>query len=199
MHRRFALVIESDRRTASAASLTGDLVIEFGDSRVRLVLTPNDSEPFSSGRLTVSELRHYMLDVPDTDAVAVVADDEALSTRVFDVYGLQVDAEIPRPHGLGDALGVYFEEAVHPIELPNFRGILRLPTTELLETTLDRDARAAFEEVRTGRVRIPEKVTALGLLGPAESRKLINTLLMALRNGEPSLSLLLSDENSDDR
>ena len=198
VRRRFALVVESDRRTASSTSVTSDLVVEFGDSRVRLVLTPNTSDPICTDRVSVLALRHYMLDVPDTDAVAVVADDDSLSTWVFDVYDLQVEGDTPRPAGLADALEAYFEEAVHPIELPNFRGVLRLPTTEVLEASLERDGRAAFEKVRTSRVRIPEKVTALSLLGPTESRNLVNTLVMALRNGEPSLALLLPDEFSDD-
>lgn len=196
--RRMALVIESERRSSSTVPITSDFVLEFGDIRVRLVLVASDSNPMSSGRIPISSLRHYILDVPDTDAIAVVADDDALSTWVFDVYGLQTDGERAEPMGIGEALDAYFEDIVHPIEIPNFRRVLSLPTKEVLEAALEQDAREAFEKVRRSNARIEEKITALGLLGSAECNNLVNTVLMALRSGKPSLSPLLPDGSSND-
>lgn len=195
--RRFSLVIESDRRSSETVPITSDFVLEYGDSRVRLVLGANDPDPMSSGRPSLSDLRHFMLDVPDTDAVAVVADNSALSTWVFDVYGLQADSESAHPMDLGDALAAYFDDTVHPIELPNFRHVLNFPSSEELATALEHDARAAFEKVRSSRARIEEKVRALGQLSPADCQALVDIVLNAFRNREPSLSLLLDDSTDD--
>jgi AcrR family transcriptional regulator len=135
-----------------------------------------------------------MLDVPDSDAIAVVADDDKLSTRVFDVYSLNSPAQMAAPLSLSEALDVYFEDIVHPIELPNFRAVLALPSNDQLESVLERDARAALERIRGSRARIEEKVTAIGLIGPEDSRRLVDILLHTMRTGQPSLSLLISEE-----
>jgi hypothetical protein len=192
--RRFAVVVESDRRMSSAASLTSDFVLEFGDARVRLILVPGHPDPLGDGAVTTASLAHYMLDVPDSDAIAVVADDDKLSTRVFDVYSLNSPAQMAAPLSLSEALDVYFEDIVHPIELPNFRAVLALPSNDQLESVLERDARAALERIRGSRARIEEKVTAIGLIGPEDSRRLVDILLHTMRTGQPSLSLLISEE-----
>ena len=143
--RRFALVVESDRRMSSAASLTSDFVLEFGDARVRLILVPGDPDPLGDGAVTTASLAHYMLDVPDSDAIAVVADDDKLSTRVFDVYSLNSPAQMAEPLSLSEALDVYFEDIVHPIELPNFRAVLALPSND--------STRVGARARRSGRAR----------------------------------------------
>lgn len=190
---RFALVVEADRKTSRAAALTSDFVLEFGDARLRIILAPREPDPLSGKRVNLDALAHYILDVPDTDALAIVADNERLSTYVFDVYALNSTAAKPLPADLGDALNAYFDNTVHPIELPDFHGLLTLPSTDRLESILEREARAALERIRTSRVRIEEKVTALGLIGPLDSRHLVETVLQALQ-GRPSLSTLISEE-----
>ncbi|MGA2804545.1 MAG: hypothetical protein ABSD85_15380 [Acidimicrobiales bacterium] len=194
---RFALVVESDRRTSSAASLTSDFVLEFGDARVRLILVPGDHDPIGRGTVSMSSLAHYMLDVPDSDAVAVVSDDEQLSTWVFDIYALKSSATTSDATALAEALSGYFESAVHPIELPDFRGVLALPSAEQLESALGRNAAAALDRIKHGRVQIEEKVRAINLIGPEDSRRLLDTLLSAVQGQSPSLSLLLQEDIAD--
>ena len=196
VNRRLSLIIESDRRSSRATSLTSDFVLELGDSRVRLLLTPDEPDPLST-LIPIDALRHYILDVPDTDAVAVVADDESLSTWVFDVYDLN-ETQLPNSSPLAEALGAYFEAAVHPIEIPNLRGTMALPTPEQLEDALERTARSAFSDVKGGRARIEEKVTAIGLLGPKDAEQLVGTLLQAYRSRQPILSSLLEAEAASD-
>jgi hypothetical protein len=189
--RNFSLVVESDRRTSQAASLTSDFVLELGDARLRLILTPGAPDPIGDGRITAALLSHYMLDAPDADAVAIVADDDELSTWVFDIYALNTSAHTTEPAGLADALNAYFEDTVHPIELPNFRGIIALPSQKEIESTLERNASSALAQVKESRARIEERVTALGLLGPSDSQRLVNSLIAAIRTGNPSLTTLL--------
>ena len=194
--RRLSLIIESDRRSSRATSLTSDFVLELGDTRVRLFLTPNESAPLTT-LIPIDALRHYILDVPDTDAVAVVADDENLSTWVFDVYDLN-ETQPPNSSPLADSLGAYFEAAVHPIEIPNLRGTMALPTPEQLEEALERNARSAFSGVKGGRPRIEEKVKAIGSLGPKDADRLVGTLLEAYRSKQSILSSLLETEAPSD-
>lgn len=196
VHRRLSLIIESDRRSSRATSLTSDFVLELGDSRVRLLLAPDEPTPLSA-LIPRDALRHYILDVPDTDAIAVVADDENLSTWVFDVYDLN-DTQLSDSSPLAEALGAYFEAAIHPIEIPNLRGTMALPTPEQLEDALERTARSAFSSVKSSRARIEEKVTAMGLLGPDDAEQLVDTLLHAFRSRQPNLSSLLETETATD-
>ena len=87
--------------------------------------------------------------------------------------------------------------AVHPIELPDFRGVLALPSAEQLESALGRNAAAALDRIKHGRVQIEEKVRAINLIGPEDSRRLLDTLLSAVQGQSPSLSLLLQEDIAD--
>jgi hypothetical protein len=193
--RNFSLVVESERRSSSAASLTSDFVLEYGDVRVRIILTPSESAPFEANVIDATMLAHYMLDVPDTDAVAIVADDRELSTWIFDIYSLNASATIEMQE-LATALNSYFEDFVHPIEVPNFRSALSLPTQDQLEPLLQQQAIAALEHIKTARVSIDEKKTALGRIGLQDRERLIKTLMQTIRTGHAAISILL-DEDQD--
>jgi hypothetical protein len=144
-------------------------------------------------------LAHYFLDVADTDAVAVVADDDALSTFVLDIYDANdPDRPTPLARPLADAVATYFLENVFAVELPNFRQVLALPSGPELHDRVERSVRASFERIRAARVRVPEQIAALEALGPEDARRLVACVGGVLDGDLPSISELLGRVEGED-
>jgi hypothetical protein len=191
----FAIVVESERRGAHAHDMESDLVVEYGDVRLRVLLCPDEATPLQ-GSASHARLAHYFLDVPDTDAVAVVSDDEELSTSVLDVYDANApgrSSQSARP--LADAIATYFTENVFAVELPDFRTVLALPSEAELRDRLERLVRSNFERVKAGRVRIPEKIAALETLGPEDTRRLVSCITAVLAGDTPTVEELLGRDD----
>jgi hypothetical protein len=194
----FAIVVESERRSPHTAEMDSDLVVEYGDVRIRILLCPGEEEPLQ-GRASHDRLAHYLLDVPDTDAVAVVSDDDVLSTCVLDVYDVN-DPGRPTPPGrpLADAVATFFTENVFAVELPNFRQVLVLPSEAELRDQIERSVRVSFERVKAGRVRIPEKIAALEAIGPGDIRRLVASVTGVLDGESPAINELLGRVDGED-
>lgn len=192
----FTVVVESERRGARSDDLVSDLVVEYGDVRLRVVLCPNETRPLE-GSASRDRLAHYFLDVPDTDAIAVVSDDDELTTSVLDVYDANDHVRSSAsPQSLTTAIATYFTENVFAVELPDFRTVLALPSETELSELLAGSLRASFERVKTGRVRIPEKIAALDMLGPEDSTRLIECVTAVLRGEVPTVDEILGHDES---
>lgn len=194
----FTVVVESERRGVRPDDLESDLVVEYGDVRLRALLCPDETSPLQ-GSASHDRLSHYFLDVPDTDAVAVVSDDEELTTSVLDIY----DANDPGHSGppartLAAAIATYFTENVFAVELPDFQTVLALPSEAELRERLERSVRSNFERVKAGRVRIPEKIAALDTLGPDDSRRLVACITGLLAGEITTVNELLGRDESED-
>lgn len=194
----FTVVVESERRGVRPDDLESDLVVEYGDVRLRVVLCPNETSPLQ-GSTSHDRLAHYFLDVPDTDAIAVVSDDDELTTSVLDVYDANDPVHLSAPaRSLAAAIATYFTENVFAVELPDFRTVLALPSETELRERLERSIRSNFERVKAGRVRIPEKIAALDTLGPEDTRRLIACVTAVLSGETPTVSELLGRDESED-
>lgn len=194
----FAIVVESERRTAHTEEMESDLVVEYGDVRLRVLLCPGEEAPLQ-GRASHDRVAHYLLDVPDTDAVALVSDDNLLSTFVLDVYDANDPGRpMPPPRPLGDAIATYFTENVFAVELPDFRATLSLPSKAELRTRLERSVRASFDDVKTGRARIPEKIAALEALGLEDIRRLVACITGVLDGDTPAINEVLGRAGGED-
>ena len=194
----FAVVVESERRGAHANDMESDLVVEYGDVRLRVVLCPGEASPLQ-GSASHDRLSHYLLDVPDTDAIAVVSDDDELSTSVLDVYDANDPGHsAPPERPLADAIATYFTENVFAVELPDFRTVLALPSEAELRDRLERAVRANFERVKAGRVRIPEKIAALETLGPEDTRRIAACITGVLANDTPTVHEILGRDEGDE-
>ncbi len=194
----FATVVESERRGAHAGDMESDLVVEYGDVRLRVLLLPGEASPLQ-GSASHGRLARYFLDVPDTDAIAVVSDDEELSTSVLDVYDAN-DPDHPSPPArpLADAIATYFTENVFAVELPDFRTVLALPSEAELRERLERSVRSSFDRVKAGRVRIPEKIAALETLRPEDTRRLLACITGVLAGDTPTVDELLGRDEGDE-
>lgn len=189
--RGFAIVVESEHRGPRAADMESDLVVEYGDVRLRVLLCPGEASPLQ-GSASHDRLAHYFLDVPDTDAIAVVSDDDDLSTSVLDVYDANdSNHSVPRPRPFADAIATYFTDNVFAVELPDFRTVLALPSEAELGDRLERSIRSSFDRVKAGRVRIPEKIAALETLGPEDIRRLVACITGVLAGDTPTVDGLL--------
>jgi hypothetical protein len=196
--RGFTVVVESDRRGGHPDLLESDLVVEYGDVRLRVLLCPNERSPLR-GSASLDRLAHYFLDVPDTDAVAVVADDDGLTTSVLDVYDANDPAHPSAPaRSLAAAVATYFTENVFAVELPDFRAVVTLPSEAELRERLERAMRSNFDRVKSGRVRIPEKIAALDTLGPDDARRLIAGATSVLSGETPTINELLGRDEGEE-
>jgi hypothetical protein len=188
----FAIVVESDRRTPHAVAIESDLVIEYGDVRVRVLLWPGEREPLK-GHASRDHLAHYFLDVPDTDAVAVVSDDDLLSTLIMDVYDAHdVGAQMPPSRPFADAIAEFFTANVFAVELPDFRTVLALPSEAELRARLEGLLRDTFGRIKTTRARIPEKIAALEALGIEDVERVIACVTGAIEGDVPAIEALLA-------
>jgi hypothetical protein len=193
----FAVVVESGRRGgAHAADLESDFVVQYGDVRLRVLLCAGEVSPLD-GSASPIRLAHYFLDVPDTDALAVVGDDTDLTTWVLDVYDANDLESAPNARPLPDAIAAYFNENVFAVELPDFRRVLALPTEAELRHRIERSLRTSFDRVRSGRVRIPEKIAALESLGPEDMRRLVALISGVLAGEVPATSALLGRDDGE--
>lgn len=194
----FAVVVESERRGGHAEAMESDLVVEYGDVRLRILLCSDEASPLR-GSASHDRLAHYFLDVPDTDAIAVVSDDDELMTSVLDVYDANDPGQSsPPPRPLADAIATYFTENVFAVELPDFRTVLALPSETELSDRLERSVRSSFERVKAGRVRIPEKIAALETLGSEDARRLVACVTAVLAGDTPTVEELLGRDDGDE-
>ncbi len=187
----FAIVVESDRRTPHAIAIESDLVIEYGDVRVRVLLCPGEREPLQ-GHASRDQLAHYFLDVPDTDAVAVVSDDDLLSTLIMDVYDTHDEDARMLPRPLADAIAEFFTANVFAVDLPDFRTVLSLPSEAELSSRLEGVLRDAFGRIKTTRARIPEKIAALQTLGTQDVERVVACVTSAIDGDVPAIEELLA-------
>lgn len=182
----FSVIVESDRRGEEPTSIRSSVVIEFGDARLRVVLRPGEQRPHE--RVGVGQqLAQYFLAVPDTDAIALVADDEALSTWVFEAADARASLQDAPTHSLRDAVYAFFKDNVLAVELPDFRSAIELPRRSELERRLTQILMRNFDRVASSRAVIREKRDALANLGPGDRDALSAALLRVLDHELPPL------------
>lgn len=192
----FAIVVESERRSQFAEEMDSDLIIEYGDVRIRVLLFPGETAPMQ-GQASRDRLAHYFLDVPDADAVAVVSDDDVLSTWMMDVYDANDPSRSTMPlRPFADAIATFFSENVFALELPDFRTVLALPSEVELRARIERSVLGNFDRIKAARARIPEKIAALETLGPEDIRRLVSCLTGVLDGHTPGVEGLLGRDDS---
>jgi len=185
-----AIIVEGERRTQVPEGLESDFVVEYGDLRLRVLLLPETQ--LSDGDLR-KQLQRYFVNVPDTDAVAIVKDDEELSCRVFDIYDVQdAVAGSVEQEPLPNAIAAYFDRNVFAVEIPNFRELASLPSADEVRNELTRAIEAEFEVVRTRKVRIRERSKALESLTPEHKARLSQVLGKLLTGDAMSLDEVLA-------
>lgn len=190
----FSIIIESDRRGDEATTLRSDYVIEFGDARLRVVLCPGDERPLERAG-AITRLARYFLEVPDTDAVAVVADDASLSTWVLQVYDVAVPTPARPATSVRDAVLAFFHDNVLAVEFPDFRSVIELPSQALLENGLAQALERSFNKVASSRAVIHEKKVALSALNARDLRVLSEALARVLHHSTPTMADLLGTDN----
>ena len=182
----FTVIVESDRRADDPTSIRSSLVIEFGDARLRVVLCPGAPKPLDRSGAT-ERFAEYLLAVPDTDAIAVVADDEELTTWVLEAADVGGSLQDVPSHSLRDAVYAYFKDNVLAVEMPDFRSSIELPRRSELERRLMHVLTRNFDKVATSRAVIREKKDALANLGADERDILFAALLRVLDHELPPL------------
>jgi hypothetical protein len=177
--------------------LHSDLVIQFGDLRIRLILQPRSPGNDRQSR-AIASLSSYLLANPDTDAVALVADDDELTTMLFDVYEAHsLQRSVPEARPFRSAVSEFLASNALAIELPDFRGVVALPTTDDLAQLARETVHRTFDAVKSQKARISEKITALESLTPHDESTLASIAETAVRGGESRLDVLIPDELDD--
>jgi hypothetical protein len=185
--RGIQVVVESARARHGISNLDSDFIIEFGDARVRLIVLPG-VQLLSDTEGLVQRAQSYLLETPDTDALALIFDDENLPTLILDIYlASDPSQEFPDPSPFPSAIGHYFLRNTLAIDIPDFRNLVHPPSVEDLEILLSRSVSDSFEREANSQARIPEKINALASLGPRDLVRLIEAAKLALR-GEPVAS-----------
>lgn len=192
--RQFVLVVESDRRNRSSSGLISDLVVEYGETRLRMILRPGE-QAGTFAKKNRERLASYFQDTPDTDAVAIVGDDDDLSTVVLDIYDVNLDRVPAHPRmRLADALFRYFDANVFAVEMPDFRRLVSLPTDKELAGILNEAISKSFDAYKSSRPRVREKVVALEMLGDNDRNIIAAGLQELLHGRRVEVQKLLGDE-----
>lgn len=197
------LSVESTGGEVEEGTLTTDFILQFGDLRLRLLLFPLVPRPLDAGLM--SRLAHFMLEVPDTDALIVAGDDEQVTSWVLDVYDMQRGARQSELEGveegrpLLDALRSFASSNLFAVDLPDFRDIVVLPQENDLQRILSEVTAAHFTRVKSQNARIPEKIAALESLSGFHLQALQDALAAALHGTEIDVSTLVGEpRNRDD-
>lgn len=183
--RGIQVVVESARAWIGESGLDADYVLEFGDLRIRLVVLPG-VESIDGASDLLDRAKTYLLNTPDTDAVALMTDAEGFPTLIVEAYTNlpPAGAELSELVSFQSAVARYFTANALAIEIPDFRTLMEAPTIEELETLLSRAISDSFERVVGSNARIPEKVNALESLGSADLARLIRVASNALQGAD---------------
>jgi hypothetical protein len=162
-----------------APAFIGDFVVGILDVRLLVVVV---SEVTSSGALCADAIRRLALEglarSPDVDALAVVANDELMTTLVFEAFDRPETVRVPGgqpayerpavgPAPLIDAIGMYLN-----LFDVNWRAVGDLPAVELLDTRFQatRFAVTALESAKRQIYHVDAKIEARNSLTSEDAK-----------------------------
>lgn len=189
--RGIQVVVESARARVGESGLDADYIVEFGDLRIRLVVVPGVQSIDGMTDL-LSKAKTYLLETPDTDAIALIFDSEGLLTVIVDAYTDSRGAgKKQEPMPFNSAVARYFTANALAIDIPDFRTLMDPPTVGDLEALLSRALSDSFERLVGSKARIPEKVNALESLGSSDLARLIRAASASLQGVDVDLEEIL--------